>query len=381
MPTLLDPITINTLRVRNRLVLPPITNFYGTEEGEVTESTLGFYRFRSRTAGLVIVEATAIRPDGRIGRLSLGLWNDSHIPGMARLAAAIKAEGAAAVVQLNHAGARSVPVEEGIRGASPSGVPFRPDTVPTALGEAEIAEIREAFIAAAVCARQAGFDGVEIHGAHMYLLSQFLSPVTNRRQDRYGGDAAGRATLPLEVVRGVREAVGPDFAVLFRLNATEVIDEGQTAADAVVVAGLLEEAGVDCIDASLVASSAWKEIDGVVHLMAKSALEKDVARGWALPYIAEVRKAVGIPVIGVGKLGPTEARSAVADGLVDMAAIGRQMIADPEAFSKILQDRDAEIVLCRECWGCFGAIGKGIPVVCTINRNVTGAPEYSPVGR
>ncbi|HEX9016111.1 MAG TPA: NADH:flavin oxidoreductase, partial [Chloroflexota bacterium] len=319
----------------------------------------------------------AIRPDGRIGPLSLGLWSDTQIPGMARLAAAIKAEGAVAVVQLNHAGARSIPVEGGIRGASPSGVAFRADVDPTVLSEAQIAEITGDFVAAASRARAAGFDGVEIHGAHLYLLSQFLSPLTNRRTDRYGGGTAGRAQFAVEVVRAVRCAVGAAFLVFFRLNAIEFADGGQTSADAAAVAASLEEAGADAIDASILSSGEWKEVEGKTVLAARSALAKEQARGTALPAAQNVKRGVRIPVIGVGKLGPSEARTAIESGMVDLVAIGRQMIADPGTIGKVLEGRDEEIVLCKECWSCFACTGKGIPLVCSTNRNLTGEPLYT----
>lgn len=381
MTSLSDALTINRMQLRNRLVLPPITNCYGTVDGEVTDASLGFYRQRSRNVGLVVVEATTVRADGRINSHSLGLWSEAQMEGMARLAAAIKAEGAAAVVQLNHAGARCVPIEGGIRGASPSGVPFRPDVEPTVMTEAQIAEFTRDFVSAAVRVREAGFDGVEIHGAHFYLLSEFLSPLTNRRVDRYGGDVAGRATFSIEVVRAVREKVGRDFAILFRMNAIELVDGGQTTSDAAVAARLVAEAGVDAIDSSVVASAFWKEIDGRMLLQGSSALAKDKPAGGALQYHAEVKKAVRVPVIAVGKLGAVEARRAVEDGIADMAAIGRQMIADPDTAGKILAGRDSDIVPCRECLSCFASIAKNVGVVCSTNHNVTGTPAYGPPAR
>lgn len=379
MPRLSDPISLNGVVARNRLVLPPITVNFGSLDGEVTADTLGFYRQRSRHVGLVVVEATAVRPDGRIGPPSLGLWNDRLVDGMTNLSGTVKSEGAVALVQINHAGARSVPVDGGIRGASPSGVRFRPDTEPTVLSPEQIEEIESDFVRAAVRARAAGFDGVEVHAAHYYLLSQFLSPLTNLREDRYGGDASGRATMAVEVVKAIRKAVGTEFIVGVRVNAVEVVEGGQSVEDARSVARMLEAAGATVIHSSLIASGGWAEVNGTRVLQGRSALAKDQERGGALVSASEIRNAVNIPVIGVGKLGAAEARSAVSDGLVDMAALGRQMIADPDTAGKILEDRDGEVVLCRECWGCFNSIGKGGRVVCSTNRNLPGKPEYLPL--
>ncbi|MHB9092197.1 MAG: oxidoreductase, partial [Chloroflexota bacterium] len=174
MSKLDDPISITGLRLRNRLALPPITTNYAAADGTATEATVAFHRLRSRHVGLAVVEAAAVRADGRITPYSLGIWSDDHLPGLSRLAEAIKVEGAAAFIQINHAGARGQPVEGGLRGASPSGFAFRPDVEPTALAQAQIDEIVADFVAAAARAARAGFDGVEIHGAHFYLISEFL---------------------------------------------------------------------------------------------------------------------------------------------------------------------------------------------------------------
>jgi 2,4-dienoyl-CoA reductase-like NADH-dependent reductase (Old Yellow Enzyme family) len=381
MPNVKDPLSINRIQARNRLVLPPITSCFGNADGMVTDASLGFYRQRSRDVGLVIVEATSVRADGRITPLSLGLWSDAQSKGMARLASAIKSEGSAVVVQLNHAGARSVPIDGGIRGASPSGVPFRADVQPTVMGEEQIAEFTSDFVAASVRARDAGFDGVEIHGAHFYLLSQFLSPATNRRVDRFGGDARARATFPVEVIRAIRAKLGRDFAIVVRLNAVELFDGGQTLADTTSMVSLLEDAGVDAIHSSLAASGSWTEIGGRQILESSSALGKGQPRGGAMEYAAEVKRVAKVPVIAVGKIGASEARAAVENGIADMVAIGRQMIADPETAGKILGERDDEIVLCRECGGCFASIRKGLPIACSTNHNVTGTPVYTRLSR
>jgi 2,4-dienoyl-CoA reductase-like NADH-dependent reductase (Old Yellow Enzyme family) len=377
MPRLEDSLTVKSLEIRNRIVLPPLTTSFGTADGEVTESCLGFYRQRARDVGLVIVEAAAARPDGRITPFSLGLWDDAKVAGMRTLARAIKEEGAAAAIQVVHAGARAVPVEGGIRGASPSGVRLRPGVEPTILTESQIAEITEDFAAGAERAAEAGFDAIEVHGAHLYLLSQFLSPLTNRREDRYGGDALGRATFALEVVKAIRGRVGPNYVIIFRLNAVELADGGQAIEDGVAAARALEDAGVDVLHASLVAQATSKEIDGHTYLMSSSALPKDRERGAAVPYAAAVKSAVRVPVIAVGKLGePSIAAKVLAEGAADMVAIGRQMIADPDSAGKMLQGRGEEIILCGECMACFVSLGKGGPVSCATNRDLAGTPRY-----
>lgn len=365
-----DELFINGMRLRNRLVLPPITTNYGSPQGQVTEAVLQFYDDRSEHMGLVIVEATAVRADGRIVPCSLGLWEDAQVEGMARLSHVIKKQGAAAVVQINHAGARCLPTGGELQGASPSGLPFRPDTKPVILNQHQIDQLVADFGDAAYRAALSGFDGVEIHGAHLYLISQFISPLTNWRNDRYGGDAGARATFALEVVRSVRKRVGKSYPILFRLNALEKVEGGQTLEDALVLGQLLAESGVNALDVSVIAQAAWKEVEGQRFLTASSALRKDDLAAANVPFARKFKKATGLPVIAVGKLGELGAAAEAArEGEVDGIAIGRQMIADPEAARKILTGKEDEIIRCKECLKCFLTIAQGKPMDCPVNRN------------
>jgi 2,4-dienoyl-CoA reductase-like NADH-dependent reductase (Old Yellow Enzyme family) len=374
MATLQDEVKINGMRLRNRIAMPPLTTNYGGAGGIVTEDIIKFYSERSKDVGLVIVEACTVRGDGRILQGSLGLWDDSQVAGMARLAAAIKKLGAAAVVQISHAGARCFPAGGELQGASPSGFAFRPDVAPISMNPAQIDQMVADFAAAAGRAAEAGFDGVEIHGAHFYLISQFLSPLTNQRTDRYGGDARARASFALEVVQSVRKQVGTSFPILFRLNAIEKVAGGQTLEDALVVSQLLASAGVDAIDVSLIANSSWKEVEDQRFLVASSAFPKGQPAGANVSPTAAIKEATGLPVIAVGKLGEGNlAAESVGDLPIDIVAIGRQMIADPDAAGKILAGKGDEIVRCDECMTCFATIGSGKPMGCKVNRNLPGS--------
>jgi len=376
MATLQDKVLINGLRLRNRIALPPLTTNYGTPQGIVTQDIIQFYKERSRDVGLVIVEASAVRADGRILKGSLGLWDDGQVAGMARLTDAIKKLGAAAVVQINHAGARGYPSGGEMQGASPSGFAFRPDVAPLTMSTKQIDRVAADFADAADRAAKAGFDGVEIHGAHLYLISQFLSPLTNQRHDRYGGDARARATFALEVVRAVRERLGKSFPIFFRFNAVEKVEGGQTLEDALTVSRLLADEGVDALHVSLIASSSWKEVDDQRFLVASSALPKGQPAGANVSLAAAVKEATDLPVIAVGKLGEGDvAGKSVRDFPIDIIAIGRQMIADPDAAGKILSGKSSEIVLCEECMTCFATIGRGKPMGCKVNRSLPGSPR------
>jgi 2,4-dienoyl-CoA reductase-like NADH-dependent reductase (Old Yellow Enzyme family) len=371
MATLQDEVIINGMRLRNRVALPPLTTNYGNPQGLVTDEIIQFYENRSRDVGLVIVEASAVRADGRLVPGSLGLWEDGQVAGMARLVDSIKKLGAAAVVQINHAGARCFPGAGELQGASPSGFAFRPDVTPLSMSPNQIDQMVIDFADAARRAAEAGFDGVEIHGAHYYLISQFLSPLTNQRHDRYGGDVRARATFALEIIRAAREKLGRRYPILFRLNAVEKVAGGQTLEDGLAVSRLLADEGVDALDVSLVAQSAWREVEGRRLFVASSALPKEQPAGANLALAAKVKEATGIPVIAVGKLGEGDvAAESVRDLPIDIVAIGRQMIVDPDSAGKILAGKAGEIVPCEECMTCFATIGRGEAMACKVNRNL-----------
>jgi 2,4-dienoyl-CoA reductase (NADPH2) len=253
---------------------------------------------------------------------------------------------------------------------------FRPDVVPITLSQSQIDKIVADFATAAGRAAEAGFDGVEIHGAHFYLISQFLSPLTNQRDDRYGGNAGARATFALEIVRATRERLGKNYPILFRLNAVENVDGGQTRKDAVSVSRLLSDAGVDAIDVSLIAQSSWKEVKDRRYLAPSSAFPKKQPAGGNVEVTAEIKEATGLPVLAVGKLGEGDIAGTVVQDLpIDIVAIGRQMIADPHTASKILNGKKDMIVRCEECMACFASIGSAKPLACKVNKNLPGAAQ------
>ncbi|MCP4575305.1 MAG: NADH:flavin oxidoreductase [Deltaproteobacteria bacterium] len=374
MPTLHDAVMINGIELRNRVVLPPLTTNNGSPDGQVTDGVIQFYKERAKDVGLVIVEAASVRSDGRIVPGSLGLWEEGQVAGLACIAEVIQKSGSAAVLQINHAGARGFPSGGEMQGASPSGYSFRPDVTPFSMTLEQIDTLTSDFVAAAGRAKNAGFDGVEIHGAHLYLISQFLSPLSNQRDDRYGGDALGRATLALEVVKAVRERLGDNYPLIFRFNVVEHVEEGQKLTDGLEVARALTEAGVDALDVSLVTQGSWQEQDGKKILLPASAFSKEQPPGANIPFVAAVKEATGLPVIGVGKLGNAMAAKSVEGSFMDLVAIGRQMIADPGSAGKVLAGKESEIVPCKECMACFASLRKG-PVICKVNRNLPWASD------
>jgi 2,4-dienoyl-CoA reductase-like NADH-dependent reductase (Old Yellow Enzyme family) len=367
MPKLSDPFLVKGLTLNNRLVMAPMV--VGMAEDFVpTQAHIEWYAQHARSGvGLVVVESCAIAPDGMILARQPGIWDDAQVPGLARLAQGIKAQGVPAVVQIVHGGARAVredPAQERV-GASP--VALLPGPPPRELTEPELLEIIEAFARAARRAVEAGFDGVEVHAAHYYLLSQFLSPYSNRRTDRWGGDRAGRARLAVEVVKAVRRATGPDYPIFCRLHSQENLEGGMSTEDSIYFAQALEAAGVDLLDLSGIGTSSMGEWQGQPYLNSSSLLPKGAPGGSFGASAGRVRAAVGIPVITVGKLAEPGAAQAVLDrGQADLVALARPLIADPLVAEKLLAGRDEEIARCGECLACFASIRKG-PVKCTVN--------------
>jgi len=367
MPALSEPIQVKGLRLANRIVMAPVST--GFAEGHrASPDQVAWYRDHALLGpGLVIVEAAAVQPDAVLNARSLGLWEDAQVPGLARIAQAIKGAGVPAVLQLVHGGARSHREDPGAERVGPSPVALVPGPAPRELTEAELHEIIRAFAGAAARAARAGFDGVEIHAAHYYLLSQFLSPRSNQRTDRWGGSLENRCRLGLEVVRA---AVGPDFALFCRLNGQEFLEGGFSTEEAIVVAQALEQAGVDLIDASGVGSSSLGDWEGQPVLTTSSTPAKDAPGGIFAASAQRIRQAVGIPVITVGKLSePGVAQGILDRGQADLVALGRPLVADFQVARKLLEGRDAEILRCKECLSCFKAIRLG-PIHCSVNTEL-----------
>ena len=319
MPGLLSPLTVRHRTLRNRIVMPPLWSGKAGLDGLVTDAHVHYHRERAAAGcGLVIVEHAFVEVRGRHSATQLGVHTDAAVPGLARLATAIRAEGALACLQLAHAGSKGNPAVLGRPGVGPSAVahPYALDCgVPEPLSEPALAAVVQAFAAAADRARRAGFDGVEIHAAHGFLLSQFLSPLTNRRVDAYGGDVQGRGRLHLHVTEAVRRAVGADLLVLVRLGAGDDTPGGLELADSLTLAPALVAAGVDLLDVS----------GGL-----QGSRPEGAAPGYFVRFAEAIRGVAGVPVAVAG--GITDASHAdllVREGRTDLVGVGRAMLTNP----------------------------------------------------
>ncbi|MCL2736321.1 MAG: NADH:flavin oxidoreductase/NADH oxidase [Propionibacteriaceae bacterium] len=328
---LFDPLTLRGLTIRNRVWMPPMCQYTVTaRDGVPTDWHLVHYGARAASGfGLMVIEATAVKPEGRISVQDLGLWDDSQIDGFARIARFAHDHGAAVAVQLAHAGRKGStwpdqPTasaglqsidEGGFEPVGPTDAPFPGLATPRALSADEVAAIPDAFAAAAARADAAGLDVVEIHAAHGYLLHQFYSPVSNTRTDQYGGDFDGRTRLTREVVERVRQ-VWPQSKPLFvRLSATDWVDDGWGTEDTVRLSRILKALGADLIDVSTGG-----------NLLATI----PIGPGYQVSFAEQVRHQAGIPTTAVGLITePFQAEQILRSGQADAVMIGREALRNP----------------------------------------------------
>jgi 2,4-dienoyl-CoA reductase-like NADH-dependent reductase (Old Yellow Enzyme family) len=328
MSTLFTPFSSRSVVLRNRVVVSPMCQYAATDGLASTWHLVHLGSLAHGGAGLLVVEATAVEPDGRITPGCLGLWSQAHAEALAPVVAFCRTSGVALGIQLAHAGRKSsyaapwdggralAPTEGGWVRSAPSAVPFASEPPPTALDEAGLRRVTTAFVDAARRAVALGFDVIELHLAHGYLLHQFLSPLSNTRTDAWGGSLAGRARFPLEVVRAVRAVVPADRPLWVRLSATDWVEGGFTLDEAVDVCRWMREAGVDLVDVS----------SGGTTKTPPPA----VSPGFQVPLAGRIRAEAGVPTMAVGLItDPAQAEQIVASGHADLVALARAMLREP----------------------------------------------------
>lgn len=375
-PKLFEPVSIGSLQVRNRLVMPALGTMFGTEYGGITQRYIDFLVARAQGGvGLIITGNSCVDwPRGKVGGNPLRLDDEKFISGFNELAESVKSYGARIAVQLQFSGRlTNLLATEGIQPVAPSETPLSPGgEQPKALTPDEIKSIIEKFARAAFLAKQAGIDAVELHGAHGYLIGQFLSPFTNKRNDAYGGSREGRVRFGIELVRAIRAVVGTKYPIIYRMSADERIEGGLQLNESQWFASRLEEAGVDAfhVTASIYETRAW--------MFPGMGMEK----GCNVPLAEGIKKAVSVPVIAVGKIpGPDMAEEILQKSRADMVAMGRPLIADPELPNKAKKGRVDEIRPCIYCNECIGRLYRNWRVRCTVNPYVgeEGKPKAPPL--
>jgi 2,4-dienoyl-CoA reductase-like NADH-dependent reductase (Old Yellow Enzyme family) len=358
---LLEPIQVGSMLIRNRIVMSPMETRLSRPDGSTTKVMIDYYSERAKGGvGAIIVENTFVDDkNSRSSFVSSGIYNDHMIASKNELAEAIQANGVAAILQISHGGRQANPLATGRQPVAPSPIPCKfIGAMPRELTIAEIEEIQNAFTEAARRAQQAGFDGVEIHGAHGYLICEFLSPYTNRRTDKYGGGFKNRARFPLEIIRKVREKVGSEFIVGYRMSGDEFVPGGLTLEETSRFARMLEEASVDYIHVSAGIYESMPKFIAPMYIESPN-----------LVHLAEgIKKAVNIPVITVGAFDVETGEEALQKGKADLVAFGRALIADPELPHKLASGRTDDIRPCiRANEGCITRFMLAQTIRCEVN--------------
>jgi 2,4-dienoyl-CoA reductase-like NADH-dependent reductase (Old Yellow Enzyme family)/thioredoxin reductase len=369
-PLLLSPWRVGPLHLRNRAVLSPMTTGFGFEEGRPTEQFIAYMRARTADTGLATVAFGAVHPRGRVERQIPEMWHADAGARLQPLVAAIHAGGGAACLQLGHGGRQVSPKVIGQPPVAPSAVApqVHVDVSPVALSTAEVEEIVAAFGHAAAQAAAAGFDAIELHGGHGYLVQQFLSAESNRREDRYGGaDIASRARFGVEVIQSIREAA-PDLALLVRINGDDLVPGGMTRSDAAAAATAFADAGAHAI---VVSAGVYGSVPYTIPLL-------DDPEATFVEACRTVKSAVTVPVVAVGRIStPASAERLLAAGHADAVALGRALLADPQWIAKAASGRPGDIRPCiATVQGCAGMLQHGDPISCSVNPDV--GREYLP---
>jgi len=364
---LFSPFSIGSLKLANRIVMPPMATNYATPEGFVTDRQIAYYVERARGGvGYITVEHTGIHQQGKASPKMLMIHSDENAEKIKNLVQAVHAAGGKIVVQINHAGRQTFSKVTGETIVGPSAVPVLPAMeTPRELTIREIEDLVATFTIAAERVKNTGADGVELHMAHGYLICSFLSPFSNKRKDRYGGTIAGRARFALEVLRSVRQRVGSGFPVICRLSGDEYVAGGLNVEDTRQIAKLLEKEGADALHIS-----ACNAASGFLNHPPYYVTEG------VFVHLAEAVKArVDIPVITVGRIrNPLMADQIIADGKADLISMGRALIADPRLPQKAKEGRLAEIIPCISCNKCIQTLRMD-SVRCSVN------PETGNEGR
>jgi 2,4-dienoyl-CoA reductase-like NADH-dependent reductase (Old Yellow Enzyme family) len=339
---------IGTLDIKNRSVMAPMGTGFADKDGFVTDRLIRYYEERAKGGiGLIIVEAASVDNINSIpftGQVRIN--NDGYIPGLEKLTRAVRKHGAKIILQIHHAGSTANPSLTGRRPLSPSDVaPVPGGNVPKPMTKEEIKEVQQKFINAAARCKKAGFDGVELHGAHSYLIAQFFSEYYNRRSDEYGGSFENRMRFISGIIDGIRSEL-PGYPLLVRISGDEMtpdIPNTLTLKDGLQIARFLQSKGIDAIDIS----------NGGAMNPNANCDPASYTPGWKKHIAKAYKDALSIPVIATNTIKtPQFAEQMLSEGICDYVAIGRALLADPEFINKALQGRENEIVQCIGCMYC-----------------------------
>lgn len=366
-----EPFTVQRMTMKNRIVMTPMGTNFGEQNGEMSFLHINYYEQRAKGGvGLLIVENASVDdPLGSNGTTQLRIDKDNYIPRLFNLCERVHKHGACIAIQINHAGASAMSKRIGQQPVSASNIPSKENgEIPRPLEKEEIYEIVKKYGEAAKRAQICGFDAVEIHAGHSYLLSQFLSPLTNKRTDEFGGSAENRARFARLVLEEVRKQVGPFFPIFVRISADEFLEGGNTLEDCIDYLQYFQEF-VDVFDVSAA-------LNGSIQYQIDANYMPD---GWRSYMAKAVKEAYGKPTMTVGNIrNPQVAEDILTRGDADLIGMGRGLIADPEWVNKVEFGHEDDLRKCISCnVGCAGhRIGLNQPIRCTINPAVNSGDDY-----
>jgi 2,4-dienoyl-CoA reductase-like NADH-dependent reductase (Old Yellow Enzyme family)/thioredoxin reductase len=375
-PLLFSPIQLGSLALPNRIVFAATSSELADADGFVHEDMAEYYAERARGGtGLLVVEATYVEQEGKRLHHNAMLHDDRYKPGLKLIVDAVHGAGGKVALQLNHGGRESIPAISGSVPLAPSPIPSQFNAVgqpvmPKELTVAEIQRIIRRFVEAAIRARDVGYDGIELHGAHGYLIGQFLSPLANRREDDYGGDTARRARFYVEMVQAVKAELGA-FPVICRMNGRDHASGGLELDEAIEIALMLEKAGADSISVSggIHSSRPYMIVPGM-----------SVPRGCYRDYSKALKQALSVPVMTVGRINTPElAETILEEGEADFICLSRALVADPYFPAKAAAGRLEEIAPCIACNECLSSIHRAKGIACTVNPMVSRELELKPL--
>lgn len=370
---LFSPFSIKGVELKNRIVMPPMTTNFADENGAVTDKMVDYYAARAKGGvGYIVVEAACIEPAGKLMAFSPGIWDDAMLSGWKKLADACHGHGARVALQIAHAGRQTTPMFTGepTRGVSPLADPLTGE-LPVELTPDEIKDLLGKFKEAARRAVEAGYDAVELHMAHGYLLAQFISPHFNRRTDLYGGGLAGRLTFPIEVITAVRGVVGKDYPLQCRLNLEEAVPGGRKLPETLLLLPVLQDAGIDCFHFT---TSVFSDLIYAPKLPQWASNIANMGTPLACySHLAKQAKDVlKVPVIAANRIkDPITAEMVLREGRCDLVSMGRALIADPNLPIKARAGDTDDINPCIGCnEGCVQRLNFSSPITCTVNASV-----------
>ena len=372
-PTMFSPVQIGTVTVPNRFVVPPMGNNLANTDGTLSDRSLSYYQARAKGGfGLITIESTVVYREAKGGPRKPCLFSDDTVESFRRVADACHAYGAKVSIQLQHAGPEGNSALTGYPLKAASAMPASAGReIPEAVSNEEVYRIIECYGDAARRAQQAGIDMVEVHCAHGYLVSTFISQRTNNRTDEFGGCFENRMRLPRLIIENIRRKTGGNLPILCRINACDEVEGGQSVQDAAAVAAYLEqECGVDAL-----------HVTRAVHLHDEFMWAPGVTHGgFNADLVTEIKRAVSVPVIAVGRFTePQYAELLVKQGRADLIAFGRQSIADPELPAKARNGQLETLSPCIGCLlGCVPNMFAGKPITCAVNPCVGRECELSP---